>query len=338
MHVFYIHSHITYVIARLFIAEQKLSSKKVRYITSRGYALEEKRSTYDITDFYNYLEQASRLNKVFYLNKKIKALDRELHTFVNNEPFTAYVPQYNHSLFQIITSHRLCKYSILVEEGITSYKMDKALYMPTKMRGFQLLSRLFSKRFILQNNHYRPFPLSRFKYAITIDQAGFPFMDRKRVVAINKEAITGFNRVIADDELVFVLDSFKERAKISEKDYFKIIEETLNLLKSDNERLLVKFHPEQQQEIRQKTLNFIKETCKFQSVVCLSDNCILELEFITSKHLIVIGMHTSLLYYAKKFGHHVISSIKITSKNHKIDNYINHIMDMEQREIYKTYE
>ncbi|MEO8932804.1 MAG: polysialyltransferase family glycosyltransferase, partial [Xanthomarina sp.] len=265
-------------------------------------------------------------------------LDREIQSLVNKEPFTIYLPQFNHSLFQILASHFLCENSVLVEEGITAYKLDKALYTNTKTGFVQFLSSIFTKRFILKNNHYHPYPLTKFKYAITLSEDGFPFIEMKKVILINREAIADYINIIVDEDLVFVLDSFKERAMISDEEYFTIIEETLNLLKSHKRRLLVKFHPEQNEVIREKTLNFISNSFKFENVVYLNDSCILELEFLKSKNLIVIGMHTSLLYYANKFGHNVLSSIKITSRYPKINNYINHIMDREQRKRYMSYE
>lgn len=338
MHVFYIHSHITYVMAKLFIAEHKLLSEEVKFITSRRYALREESITLDITGFYNYLEQVSKLNKLFNLNRRIKTLDAQINLLVNNDAFTVYVPQFNHSIFQILSSHKLCEYTVLIEEGITAYKFDKSLYLPTKTGLSQFLSSRISKRFVLKNNHYRPFPLAKFKYAITVNENGFPFIENKKIVAINREAIAEYAPVVEDGDLVFVLDSFMERTKISEKEYYVIIKTTLDLLKSKNKKLLVKFHPEQNDEIRKKTLSYIEHLSKFESVVCLNDSVILELEFLKSKKLMVIGMHTSLLYYAESFGHKVLSSIKTTSKNPKINHYIDHIMDKDQKKRYMSYE
>lgn len=324
--------------AQLYIAERKLPAHTVRYITSRGYELKQESKAYDLSDFYNYLEQASKFNKVFNLNSKIKSLDNHIKSLVNHQSFTLYIPQFNHSLFQILTTHNLCKHSVLVEEGITSYKTDKALYAPTKIGMTQFLSRIFTKRFIPQNNHYRPFPLKKFKYALAVSEDCFPYLENKKIVSLNKNAVSDYVSVIKNEAVVFVLDSFKERTEISDQEYFVIIEDTLNLFKAQDASLLVKFHPEQSEEIRQKTLTFIRGLLKFESVDCLNDNCILELEFLKSRDLVVIGMHTSLLYYAKKFGHQVLSGIKTTSKNPKINSYIDHIMDKQQREIYRSYE
>lgn len=338
MHIFYIHSHITYVLAKLYIVENNLVNDNIRFIVSRGYSLKEGSKTLDITGLYNYLESSSKLNKVFSLKEKIKNLDSEIRLLVNNRPYCAYLPQFNHSLFQIIGTHDLCKNLVLVEEGITSYKLDKELYAPVKTNFSQRLSKLFSKRFLLKNSHYRPLPLEKFKYAICINKNCFPFIKKKRVLKINSKIVANYKNTIQNDNVVFVLDSFKERTKISTEDYLTIVNGTLKLLNSNHNKLFVKFHPEQSELIRKETLDFIKAHFGYEATVCLEDDCILEFEFLKLKGLTVIGMHTSLLYYAKKFGHNALSSIKLTSSFPKIDSYINHVMDNEQKQEYMSYE
>ncbi|MHA7942476.1 polysialyltransferase family glycosyltransferase [Formosa sp. 3Alg 14/1] len=337
MHIFYIHSHITYVIAQLFILEFKLDRNKVKFITSRSYTMKANEHGYDVTNLYNYLEQASKLSKIFKLKGKLIVLDEGITQLSDGNSFTAYLPQFNHSLFQIIATHKLCNNIVLVEEGITAYKQDKALYEPTKMGVSQYLSKMFSKRFLLHNSHYYPYPKEKFKFAICMSTDCFPFIDEKKVLNIDSKIVSNYKNTIANDDIVFVLDSFKERTNITEEDYLKIIKDTLNLNPSGN-RLFVKFHPEQNEAIREKTISFIVQHFNFQDIICLGDHCILEFEFLKSNNLTVIGMHTSLLYYAKRFGHRVLSSVKITSKLPKINTYIDHIMDKEQREEFMSYE
>ena len=337
MHIFYIHSHITYVLAQLIILDQKIGNKDVRYITSRSYVLNVRNKTFNITDFYSYLETASRVNKVFQLKSKINNLDENITLLSDGKPFKAYLPQFNHSLFQIIGTHELCESVLLVEEGITSYKIDKCLYESNGVNTIQYLSSIFSKRFLLKNNHYKPYPIEKFEYAVCISNDCFPFIDKKRVLKIDDNIVANYKNTIENGSVVFVLDSFKERTHICEAEYFKIIKGTLNL-NSASDKLFIKFHPEQNKIIRKKTLRFIKENFSFESVICIDDDCILEFEFLKSKNLTVLGMHTSLLYYAKRFGHHVLSSIKLTSSLPEVNVYIDHIMDKEQKEEYLSYE
>ena len=336
MHIFYIHSHITYVIAQLFILEYNLEADKVRYIASRGYKLSTK--SYNITGLYNYLESASKQNKVLKLKQKIKFLDKNIKSLANNKPFCVYVPQFNHSLFQIIATHELCKSVVLVEEGITSYKLDEKLYERSNTSYVQNLFQLFSKRFTLNNKHYNPFPKHKFKYAICMHKQCFPFINEKRVLRINSDIVRNYKNIAENNDVIFVLDSFMERTKISAEEYLMIIKETLKLSKPHNNKIFIKFHPEQKELIRKKTFDFITKEFDFERIIPLKDSCILEFEFLKSKNLTVIGMHTSLLYYAKRLNHHVLSSIKFTSSLSKIDKYINHIMDKNQKEEYKGYE
>ncbi|MFV0565530.1 MAG: polysialyltransferase family glycosyltransferase [Flavobacteriaceae bacterium] len=340
MHIFFIHSHITYVVAQLFILEHKLNKNGVRYIVSRGYELKgEEKKAYDITDFYNYLESRSRLSKLFGLRSKLKKIDNEIAKLSENQTFNIYLPQFNHSLFQILATHRLCKKTILVEEGITAYKADIKLYAHNqkKMAIEYFLAKIISKRFILNNGHYSPFPKQKFEFAICISENCFPFIETKKVLALNNKIIENFSNTTEEGNIIFVLDSFMERTKITEEEYLMTIKGTLQLIKNNENKLFIKFHPEQNQYIRDKTVNFINGNFNFKSLVCLNDNCILEFEFLKSKNLTIIGMHSSLLFYAKRFGHHVLSGAMVTTRLSKVNAYVDHVMDKKQKEELMSY-
>jgi len=339
MHVFFIHSHITYVLAKLFISTQKLADNDIRFITSRSYKLCVKSKTLDITNFYDYLESCSRFNKFFNLKRKLKELDNDLILLTEGNPYCAYLPQFNHSLFQFIATHCLCKNTVLVEEGITAYKSDKKLYQYqlNEISFSQELSRIFFKRFLLKNPHYRPFPENKFKFAICIDESCFPYIKQKNILSTNNNVVSDYKEITKGGDVIFVLDSFKERTNIKDREYFNILKKTLSLLKSHKSFLHIKFHPEQNESIREKTLIYLENNFEFQKINCLGDDCILEFEFLKSKNLTILGMHTSLLFYGKRFGHKVLSSLKFTIKYPRIENYVDHVMDESQKEEYKNY-
>lgn len=340
MYIFYVHSHITYVVSQLIINEYNIAHENIRYITARNYKINQNPvKIYDITPFLDYLEKTSKIKKVFKIKTKIKSLDIEIKKLSKNTPFCIFLPQFNHSVFQILGSHKLCKDLILIEEGITAYKQDQNFYKHPKQLLFHLLFSAFTNRFILKNSHYTPFPKEKFKKAICIDKACFPFIKDKKVLQIKENTFLNYKNTIAPDSLVFVMDSFKEQTDITEKEYFVIIKQTLNLVKKYiHKPLYIKFHPAQGAYIKKETLNFIKENFEFKTIISLEDNCLLEIEFLKLANLTVIGMHTSLLYYAKRFGHNVFSSIGTTSKIPKVNRYINHIMDEIQIKEYLSYE
>lgn len=338
MYVFYIHSHITFVIASFYIYKNKLDKNKVRFITSRLYKVDDSSKTFDITSFYNYLEKESKLLKFLNLKSKIRELDKLISQFVNYENFTVFVPQFNHSIFQILATHPLCNASVLMEEGITSYKKDKALYSSINNSITYVMSKIFSKRFIVNNSHYYPYPEDKFKFAISINESCFPYISNRKILKLNKQIVTDYSNILKNNSRIFLLDSFKERIGLSEDKYITIVKETLQLLKEHKGVLFVKFHPEQSEAIRKKTHKFIEYNFNYDSVVRINDESILEFEFLKLKGLTVIGMHTSLLFYANNFGHRVISSLKLTSRIPEINAYINHIMDEDQKKIFLNYE
>ena len=338
MYIFYIHSHITYVLSQLIVKEYNMAQEDVRYITSRGYKVKHGMiKVFDITPFYDYLERSSKIKKLFEIKNKIKELDIEIRKLSNNTPFCIFLPQFNHSLFQILGSHRLCKDLVLIEEGITAYKQDQTFYKRPRQVFFKALFNTYTKRFLLKNSHYAPFPKEKFKYAICINKDCFPYIEDKIVLQINAKAFPNYKTTIAHNSTVFVLDSFKEQTKITEQEYLNIVYETLSPV-SHHKKLYIKFHPVQSEHTRKQTITYIEENFEYESIICLPDDCLAEVEFIRLENITVVGMHTSLLYYARRFGHNVFSSIKTTSINPKINSYIDHIMDEFQKKEYLSYE
>lgn len=338
MYIFYIHSHITYVLSQLIAKEYNMAHEDIRYITSRNYKINNSTiKALDITPLYDYLENSSKIVKLFEIKKKIKELDFEIRKLSDESPARFYLPQFNHSLFQILGTNRMCKELVMVEEGITSYKRDHSFYNHKRHIFSIVLLNVFTKRFLLKNGHYAPFPKAKFKYAICIDKDCFPYIEDKKILQINAESFSNYKTTIASNSIVFVLDSFKEQTKISEEEYLNTIKETLSFVRH-HKKVYIKFHPAQSESTRKKTIIYIKEKFEYESIICLPDDCLLEVEFIRLENLTVLGMHTSLLHYAKRFGHNVFSSIKTTSKNPKINKYIDHIMDKHQKNEYLGYE
>lgn len=338
IHLFYVHSHITYIISKLIIAQNDLHEDEVVFAVARGYEINDDVIILDLNNYFNYLETKSRLEKVLGIRGAIKKIDDELQVVLSKRLFVAYLPQFNHSIFQILSSNQFCKQTVLLEEGLTSYKNDKNLY--EKNRDFikKFISFLYSKRFVPQNSHYYPFPARKFKYSICLDEECFPYYKgtKKHVLRFNRNSFAKYFNRLEDGASVFLLDAFMERTGISKSKYFDILRKTLDK-KIGHNKLFLKFHPVQSEGIRNDTLVFIRENFNFKEVVLLDDKSIMEIEFLKLNNLTVIGIHSSLLFYAKKAGHTVFSGIKYTTEDTKINNYINHIMDSSQKEKFMNY-
>ena len=120
-----------------------------------------------------------------------------------------------------------------------------------------------------------------------LPSSSYAVFDRdKKVLQINTKTFSNYKNIIVSGSLVFVMDSFKEKTNITEKEYFSIIKQTLNLVKDHtNKTLYIKFHPAQGSYIRKETLNYIEENFEFEHIICLEDSCLLEFEFLNSSNL-----------------------------------------------------
>lgn len=324
----------------LYLSNSCLDVHRVRFVTSRDYSLNLPYSHLDINDFYQFLESASRIKKAIVLKEKIKRLDKQLSTLTDNQKFTLYVPQFNHSIFQILATHSLCEKTVLMEEGITSYKNDESLYLKPRRTVSNTLSSIYTKRFKIGNGHYNPLPRHKFKFAICINKLCFPLLknSQKKVVAFSKLYLPEYKTHLENDDTVLLLDSFKERTGISMETYLSLVKLTLEHGRRNRAQLIIKFHPEQKRESRIETVEFIEGNFGFEEIRTLPDSCILEVEFAKCKNLTVIGMHSSLLFYAKALGHIVYSSIQHSMKIPEVREYVEHIMDQQQIATYMNYE
>ena len=340
MHVFYVHSHITFIVSMLYLNNTGLDFDRVRFITSRDYSLKTNHPFLDISDFYQFLERTTRLKKAISLKWRIKRIDKLLTDLTGDQNFTLYIPQFNHSIFQILATHPLCDGTVLMEEGITSYKKDEHLYQKPRMSFMYALSCLYSNRFKMGNGHYNPIPRDKFKFALCVNDSCFPFLNKfqKTVTSLSHLQLPEYKSFLLNNSRIFLLDSFRERTGISMETYLSLVKCTLEYDKGDRTGILIKFHPEQNKETRIKTVEYIEANFDFLEVITLPDNCIMELEFIQCNDLTVLGMHTSLLFYAKTLGHSVYSSIRHTMKIPEVRDYVKHIMDQDQIATYMSYD
>lgn len=337
--VFYVHSHITFAMAMLYQSNQEKSLDEVFFIVSRKYSLPGSLKALDVSGLYDYLEEKEPYQKIFYLKHKIRDLDKKLTDFLGDVEFELFVPQFNHSIFQILCTHSRCRYVSLMEEGITSYKSDLELYHGKTPSVKQIMSSFFSDRFIVKNPHYVPFPSEKFCEAICLDDSCFPYMKKseKTILPLKLAGNLPYTPSLQDGSHVLVLDSFRERTRLAVEIYLDILGRTFSKDTDLEKKIWIKFHPEQKEEIRIKTLQYVKDELKFSQAEVLDDTVILEFEFLLSKNFVVYGMHSSLLFYADTFGHKAISSIEYSSSFEEVDTYINHIMDSFQKKRYMSY-
>lgn len=234
-HVFFIHSHITWLVSRGVIHLHGLARTDVLFVSSRGY--EPPNAEYERLDFPD---------RGWLLTWRIDRwlrLRRELGRFVDqvaqNGDFLWYLPHTALPFFAAFVGHPRCCGFHLIEEGLASYFTREALveHMQRTLscapgRVGRMLARLRP-----------PEPADpRYLVAYGCTDEAFPGYARRTTVEIGGQLPTGDH----DVNTVLVLDNALEVGLVDEQAFFKCFEEVVTKLAQVGHRSVhFKLHPGQ---------------------------------------------------------------------------------------------
>ncbi|OXA77567.1 hypothetical protein SAMN05444397_102555 [Flavobacterium aquidurense] len=320
-HIFLVHTHITYIVAQSIIESLSLKNEEIFFISTRNYKI-------DFTDQINLNAEFELLNNTNYSNfflkwQLIKKVDEKLLN-ANIGLYQIYLPHIAHPLFQILGSNKKCTKINIMEEG--SNCLSYRLYNPPVNIKKRLIALIFNKSGLWgQNRYFRVSSNSELKY---FDKKLLPvfygispksFQNvigyEKRIISIHQEK-TAVSKQIPDNVSVLLLESIIEQDNLSSSLFFDSIE--LLAKKLNSEEVYLKFHPYQNAENRKHVITILE---KYTNVKLIADDIVMEKVFLCSKNLKVYGFTTSLLFYAKSFGHEAFSFAYLWKDDLKYKNY-----------------
>ena len=302
--IFYIHSHITYYVAKSVIKHLGIEPDSLIFIITRSYENMglSKSKNINFTEIHDELDSFSILN----FNKKsplIKNVDTALKKELNGEEFRVFLPHVFHPLMQIVATNTYCKELHILEEGVNAYSSyfmhfkDKSIIKGTVKRVLNLLSFVGKKRiFFIKNFDLRKFKKITEPIFYTITSKGFKGLPYKVVrVEMIAEKIVQYN---LESNHVLVLEGAVEQGNLNLKPFLEAIKVILEEIK--NNQIAVKFHPAQNSVNKNKILKIIEDLNK--QVEVIPNNIAFEQIILDKPNLIVYGFATSLLFYAKESG------------------------------------
>ncbi|GAA3588377.1 polysialyltransferase family glycosyltransferase [Flavivirga amylovorans] len=302
--IFYIHSHITYFVAKGVIKYLGFNPDSLIYIISRSYQNDalSKSKCIDFTLIHNELDSFGVLN----FNKKlplIKDVDNVLKNVLKDEEFRVFLPHVFHPIMQIIGTNTNCKELHIIEEGVNAYSnyfmhfKEKSIVKGVVKRILNLLPFVGKGRiFFIKNFDLRKFKKSINPIFYTVTSKGFEGLPYEIVrVEMISEKVAQYT---LKSNHVLVLEGAVEQGNLNLKPFLEGIKVILNDIKSD--RIAVKFHPAQNSKNKDKILRIIVDQNK--EVEVIPDNIAFEQIILNNPNLTVYGFATSLLFYAKEFG------------------------------------
>lgn len=303
LHIFWLHSHITFLIAKEVIDKIALNEDVLVFL-SRGYTvpINFERENVKLVSFPWYREISSsphnllvktNINRTRRNVKKCKSL---LDYYINRRRFLLYGPTSWEYTVGLLLKHKLCEGYYYIEEGTLSY-------LP---KGNKLQQNWFYKLVAkyLFNLPYMSMleELSHFLGVYASSSETFPWnVKEKNVVEIRPvfNYYPNFNdleQIVIFDDLTISNSSLTDLAD-SLCDYFR---------ENKIEKFGYKFHPIT--KVKPEKENIIRERLRLFESYELPSDFVVEL-FLIGKSVTIYSVNSSssLLIYAKRFGSEAIT-------------------------------
>lgn len=213
VHVFLVHSGITWAIARGAIREMGLEPSSVRVLFTRNYAISQ-RAGRDAAALFEHLpythspesfpRKVTKADAQFRLGE----LDQRISRITGGREFHFYAPQFGQRWLQAVISSPLCSGVSHIEEGLGSYRPIEE----TRVRRNRLAVRLRDRWLYGGRVCEAGFFDARAREAWSLSPSCFPGFDRVRVVKPEFESPGEWSRKI---EHVVVCDGLTRHGMIS---------------------------------------------------------------------------------------------------------------------------
>lgn len=240
IHLFLIHSPITYWVARSAIQREGLDPAQVLLLVARGFAPADERYRHVPIDYDSIPPSPRRLYQLPRCWRWLRATDRFVADLTGSRSFQLYTASTMERYIQVLRSHHLCAGFSFLEEGLYSYctrdEMDRT-HPRMRIRRWDragFLGRIRAARFF-DAGHTR---------AYGIHPAVFPGFEHRVVLEdaippASETAVAGIGNVL-------VFDALSARRRVRLESLLAALRRLLTRLRSEQVTLLhYKFHPVQ---------------------------------------------------------------------------------------------
>lgn len=286
------------------VAELALDHRDVVFIYGRGfkYRNDADIKTVELAESLMALSRVPSYGERFLILKKrreIAELDRLVSELVQGSGFIAYLPLTKNFLMQLIATHPKCRDLVFLEEGLLTYTGNFNKQTHDRFaKGVQAKI----ARWIRYPNHgnrsyyYRPYQHSRPIPVYMLHEPLDPLGPEIEVRVLKKIVVPPVDpRFKLDDGYLLVVDKVVEDGIVSQACFHRALELLADrFLKSRTHTLWIRFRPNY--PVQQDVVELFEK--RGFTVSILPDSVCVESILYYSKNLSVIGLHSSLLFYA----------------------------------------
>lgn|GEM_PF-1181632 len=330
-HIFLVHSPITYLVSIAVINELKIK-KEDAIIIFFEFEQEAKNSIYTSVSVNKYYAKKGSFRKIYnyfrYFNI-VTRIDRIVNATIKNNDFIAYVPALISTGKALIT-HPNCRSFNFIEEGLTNYFKEETLKSitiinlkdPWRTSFFKNIKTVFNEVYLVLRGYNFKLQALPFSYSCYntfkdvlfygLSPESFPLVDQwKKIVIPFKKAtfenIKGDDTINLNDKIIWIGDAAVEQRGFDKSLYLKGIKEgCIDFFKARGEKnILIKFHRDETDDLREEVKKlFADHGVAFQII---PDSVIMELLLFKARNVTLVGILSSLLFYASIMGHHSFS-------------------------------
>jgi hypothetical protein len=326
-HIFLVHSPVTYLVSVSVINELNILKEDAIIIFQEfeKAGISERYTSVSINKFYNRDKLPARIYNYFRYFNVPRRMDRLIDSAIGKEKFTAYIPVLTLIGKSLIT-HSNCAAFNFIEEGLADYYKEETLSGLTaeyskeswRVSLTKNLGRVFVEMYLLARGYnfklqslpfsytsYNAFNNVRF-FGLTPES--FPLVDAKKkvVVPFKEESFASVYQQADFDisnKIVWIGDPGIAQHGFTETVYLNGIKKgCIGFLKIKGEsNVFIKFHRNEPDSLREKIKKLFRDNGI--SIQIIPDAVIMELLLFEAKNVTLIGVYSSLLYYATIMKH-----------------------------------
>lgn len=339
-HIFLVHSPITFLSSVSVINGLNVDAADAIIIFFELKKIPSKNKVYTAVSIDDFFPKKTSVKKIYYYFRYfnvISRIDKIINAVTNNEKFTAYVPVMLFASKALVTNSNCVGFNF-IEEGLADYWKEETLnsitainsgepwrssvLKNTKLVASQLSEVLRGYNFKLQAlpfsySCYQAFK-NVFYYGLSKDSFPLVSTEKKIIIPFNKENFSQIesHNIALSNKTIWIGDGAVIQNNLNEKIYLQGIEKgCIGFLQDQNiNNIFIKFHRDEPAQLRQKVKDiFAKHNISFQII---PDEVILELILFESTNTTLIGIFSSLLYYAAIMNHPVYSIYNFVSQEY----------------------
>lgn len=305
LHLFIVHSDITYLVANSIIKHLKLPHDKILFLVNRRQKV----------DYYNRktlprIKLGSTLSIIKNRKNMFSYFD-QISLLVEDNLYRAYLPQSSFWKYHLVIAHQNCTSFSYIEEGLASYicydsinNRDKKTYKSFIHKvGLKIINKItFGNKLNIDRVNFEC-DHAKYNNAYGLFDDCFPLFKNRKIIP----AILSDNLSTKRINHFLIVGSEVEAGLFDLKDYLNTCIVFFNIFsKYTEEELYIKWHPHQSPTLKRKLRHILKKYLRDKFVIFDKEITIEELSMqksdITFYQTISSGG-----FYAALFGKKVIS-------------------------------